>query len=92
MFDHVRRRGVPILMVTSGGYQVHRLFTSVLIIFMTCIISALTLPLMQRNNAEVIADSILNLREKQLIFSPEDDVHISSELKEQTKVAQQIPE
>lgn len=39
--------------------------------------------IMQRNNAEVIADSIVNLKEKQLIFSPEDDPHISSELREQ---------
>lgn len=37
----------------------------------------------QRNNAQVIADSILNLKHKELILSPEDDPHIASELKRQ---------
>ena len=31
----------------------------------------------------MIANSILNLKEKRLILSPEDDPHISSELREQ---------
>ena len=38
---------------------------------------------LQRNNAQVIANSIINLKEKGLIFSPEDDPHILSELKRQ---------
>ena len=37
----------------------------------------------QRNNAQVIANSLLNLKEKELILAPEDDPHISSELKKQ---------
>lgn len=37
----------------------------------------------QRNNAQVIADSILNLKKNELIFSPEDDPHIGSELRAQ---------
>lgn len=44
VFQFVRERGIPIVMVTSGGYQ--------------------------RNNAEVIARSILNLNEKNLIPGP----------------------
>jgi hypothetical protein len=39
--------------------------------------------ILQRNNAEVIANSILNLREKKLINAPEEDPHISSELRNQ---------
>ena len=31
----------------------------------------------------MIADSLLNLKEKRLIFAPEDDPHISSELRRQ---------
>ena len=37
----------------------------------------------QRNNAQVIADSILTLQKNRLISSPEDDPHVSSELKAQ---------
>nr|QSX72312.1 histone deacetylase 11 [Halisarca dujardinii]QSX72316.1 histone deacetylase 11 isoform 2 [Halisarca dujardinii] len=44
VFTFVRERNIPIVMVTSGGYQ--------------------------RNNAEVIARSILNLNEKKLIPGP----------------------
>ncbi len=37
----------------------------------------------QRNNARVIADSILNLNEKKLISNPRDDPHVTSELRTQ---------
>ena len=41
MFDKVRKRNIPIVMLTSGGYL--------------------------RETSKIIADSILNLKEKQLI-------------------------
>ena len=44
VFQYTRERNIPVVMVTSGGYQ--------------------------RNNAEVIARSILNLNEKKLIPGP----------------------
>ena len=44
VFKYTRERNIPVVMVTSGGYQ--------------------------RNNAEVIARSILNLNEKKLIPGP----------------------
>lgn len=37
----------------------------------------------QQNNARVIADSILALREERLISDPSDDPHITSELRKQ---------
>lgn len=37
----------------------------------------------QRNNAQVIADSLINLKQKELILSPEDDPHVSAELRRQ---------
>ena len=37
----------------------------------------------QRNNARVIADSILNLKNEGLIDSPENDTHLTSELRTQ---------
>ena len=44
VFQYTRERNIPVVMVTSGGYQ--------------------------RNNADVIARSILNLNEKNLIPGP----------------------
>lgn len=44
VFQYTRERNIPVVMVTSGGYQ--------------------------RNNAEVIARSILNLNDKKLIPGP----------------------
>ena len=40
-------------------------------------------PSNQRNNARVIADSILNLKKERLIDSPENDAHVTSELRNQ---------
>jgi histone deacetylase 11 len=58
VFTEVRKkRGKPIFMLTSGGYQ--------------------------RNNARVIADSILGLHREKLISNPLEDSHITSELREQ---------
>ena len=37
----------------------------------------------QRNNAQVIADSLINLKEKGLRSMPVDDPHVSSELRRQ---------
>ncbi len=37
----------------------------------------------QRNNARVIADSILNLNKEKLISNPSDDPHVTSELRTQ---------
>lgn len=37
----------------------------------------------QRNNADVISESILNLKEKGLITAPEDDPHLTAELRKQ---------
>ena len=37
----------------------------------------------QRNNADVISESILNLKERGLITAPEDDPHLTSELRKQ---------
>lgn len=49
--------------------------------------------LFQRNNAQVIADSLINLKQKGLIFAPEDDPHISAELKRQgAKLEQPLEE
>ena len=38
---------------------------------------------MQQNNARVIADSILSLHKEDLISNPLDDVHVTTELREQ---------
>ena len=40
-------------------------------------------PPVQRNNADVISESILNLRKQGLIKAPEDDPHVTSELRNQ---------
>ena len=44
---------------------------------------SLCLSLHQRNNADVISESILNLKKQGLITAPEDDPHVSSELRQQ---------
>lgn len=48
--------------------------------------------MLQRNNAQVIANSIINLKDKGLIFSPEEDPHISAELKRQGAGLQRVVE
>lgn len=51
-----------------------------------CDVIIVALPFMsfpQQNNARVIADSILALREERLISDPSDDPHITSELRKQ---------
>ena len=66
VFSEARRRGIPIVMVTSGGYQ--------------------------RNNAEVIANSILNLNKENLIPGPNVVAQAEADIQESaTSVQGEVP-
>jgi hypothetical protein len=104
VFSEVRKRDIPIVMVTSGGYQVCIGITEFMITnslrgltkhapqtidygvtdLKSCKLRSVTsLSLPQRKNADVISNSILNLKKQGLITAPEDDPHVTSELRQQ---------